>query len=203
MIQTFVKAKVEFVVFCSVIKSTTAPKKAEHFHSKAEIEKYLKESGLKHSILKPGPFFENFNDPANWNPLAKGSVKGLWKKDLKLPLVSTNDIGKGAVVMFKNQNEWNGKSVDCVTWKGDGSDLEQALTRASGEPSKYSIGLPRFLLWLMSGDLYAMVVFFEAGGLDDVDLEPFKKMIGDYDDAEKWFRSVGKWSNGQKFKSLQ
>ena len=43
--------------------------------------------------------------------------------------------------------------------------LAEALTKASGEPSKFSVGLPRFVLWLMSRDLYAMIVWFEKGGL--------------------------------------
>ena len=49
--------------------------------------------------------------------------------------------------------------------EGDGQMLADALTKASGEPSKFSVGLPRFILWLMSRDLYAMIEWFEKGGL--------------------------------------
>ncbi len=43
--------------------------------------------------------------------------------------------------------------------------LAEALTKASGEPCKFSVGLPRFVLWLMSRDLCAMFEWFDKGGL--------------------------------------
>ena len=37
----------------------------------------------------------------------------------------------------------------------------------------------------------------------DVDMAVFKKMVPDAMDAEAWFKSVGKWSNGDKFASMK
>ena len=37
----------------------------------------------------------------------------------------------------------------------------------------------------------------------DVDMAVVKKMVPDAMDAEAWFKSVGKWSNGDKFASMK
>lgn len=58
---------------------------------------------------------ENLDDPANWNPLKKGSVKFLTAT--KVSLCATADVGKAAAIMFQNQDEWNEKTVDVVSWK--------------------------------------------------------------------------------------
>lgn len=70
---------VKHIVFSSVIHADICPDKVLHFKSKLEIENYFKKSGVvSYSILRPVAFIENFDDPANWNPLKKGSVGGLW-----------------------------------------------------------------------------------------------------------------------------
>ena len=51
--------------------------------SKHTLESYVKQSGVPHGILRLGCFFENLDDPANWNPLAKRSVKMLSGKPIK------------------------------------------------------------------------------------------------------------------------
>lgn len=58
---------------------------------------------------------ENLDDPANWNPLKKGSIKFL--TEVKCGLCATVDIGKAAAVMFQNQDEWNGKTLDVISWR--------------------------------------------------------------------------------------
>ena len=51
--------------------------------SKHTLEGYLKQSGVPHGILRLGCFFDNMDDPANWNPLAERSVKMLSGKPIK------------------------------------------------------------------------------------------------------------------------
>ena len=52
---------------CSGLESV--PKECKHITGKILIEKYLKESGISYSIVRPTAFFENFDDNANYNPL--------------------------------------------------------------------------------------------------------------------------------------
>ena len=75
MVDACVSAGCSYVVFCSVADAEGFNEKVKHIKGKIIVEEYLKKSGLKHSILRPVAFFENYADPANWNPLKKGHVK--------------------------------------------------------------------------------------------------------------------------------
>ena len=49
------------------------------------------------------------------------------------------------------------QKLNCVGWEGNGNDLADSLSRASGTPCKYSIGVPLLLQRLFMNDLYHMV----------------------------------------------
>jgi hypothetical protein len=53
-------------------------------------------------IIRPCAFFENVDDPGNWNPLKKGSVKMLQRGEFSMGYISTVDVGKGiaAIIVF-------------------------------------------------------------------------------------------------------
>ena len=70
-------AGVEHLVFMSVADAEFFDEHVKHLHAKVGLEKYLRESGVPFSILRPCAFFENLDDAANWNPLKKGVVKFL------------------------------------------------------------------------------------------------------------------------------
>ena len=69
MVDAAKAAGVSHAVFLSIADAQLFGPKALHAHAKLEIEAYLKESGLRYSILRPYVFFENLDDAANWNPL--------------------------------------------------------------------------------------------------------------------------------------
>jgi len=106
---------VTFVIYSSAGDLESFNDKVHHIKGKIDVENYLKASGLRFGIVRPVAFFENLDDPANWNPLKKGSVKFL--TECKVSMCATIDIGKAAAVMFQNQEEWNGKTVDVASWK--------------------------------------------------------------------------------------
>jgi uncharacterized protein YbjT (DUF2867 family) len=129
-------ANVEHLVFISVADAEHFNDKVKHIKTKVAIEKYLKESGLKYSILRPVAFFENFDDGANYNPLKKGQLKFLSTTTVKF--CSTYDIGRAAAVMFKSPAQWQGKTLDVVSWAGDLSQVAAALekvTPVAGQPT--------------------------------------------------------------------
>ena len=112
---------VTFVIYSSAGDLESFNDKVHHIKGKIDVENYLKASGLRFGIVRPVAFFENLDDPANWNPLKKGSVKFL--TECKVAMCATIDIGKAAAVMFQNQEEWNGKTVDVASWKVDIVDI--------------------------------------------------------------------------------
>lgn len=69
MVDAAKAAGISHAVFLSLADAQLLGPKALHAHAKLAIEAYLKQSGLRFSILRPYVFFENFDDAANWNPL--------------------------------------------------------------------------------------------------------------------------------------
>jgi uncharacterized protein YbjT (DUF2867 family) len=197
--------RIEHVVFSSVGDADNAPKKIHHFWGKADVEKYMSSqfddaSGITWSVLRPVAFFDNVDDPANYNPLKKGSLKFLTRPDKKVKLISCEDIGKGAAVLLTNPEEYAGKIIEAAGAEHTGVELAEALSEASGTKCKYGIAVPRFALWLFMGDLYHMVKWFEDVGYS-ADVEEFKRLVPDAQDAKAFFKAKGQWSNGEKFVS--
>ena len=195
-----IKAKggVQHVVYSSVANADVAPDAVGHFKSKLDVEDHLKASGLNYSILRPVAFFENYDDPANFNALKKGSVKGLWQADLKVKHVACRDIGKAAAVMLANPSKWRGKTLDCASDDLTGDDVAAALTEVSGVECTYGVAVPRFIMRCVMKDLNAMVEFFETTGYDS-DLAAFRAVVPDAQDCKAWFAAKGAWANGVKF----
>lgn len=193
---------VKHVVFSSVGDADKAPEAVAHFKSKFDIENHLKASGLDYSILRPVAFFENFDDPVNFNALTPGSIKGLWPASLSVLCVATADIGKAGCVMLSDPAAWKGKTLDCSTEHVDGAKLSAALTQASGIECTYSLSMPPFAIKLFLNDLHHMIKFFTDPGYSCNPAE-FKKVVPDAMGIDAWLAKKGKWgSNGEPFKPL-
>jgi uncharacterized protein YbjT (DUF2867 family) len=188
-------AKVDHFIFVSVADAERFNDDVKHIKTKVVIEDYLRKSGVPYSILRPTAFFENFDDPKNWNPLKKGSIKFLTVKSCKY--CATYDIGRAAAIMFKNPKEWLGRSLDVIGWEGDLSEVAAALERVGGMPVKTKLAMPIFLRRIFLKDLHNMFLYFEAGGPTGAP-EEFKNIVPDALSAEDWFRFHGHYSNGEK-----
>jgi uncharacterized protein YbjT (DUF2867 family) len=194
--------QVKHVVYNSGADADRAPKIIGEFWSKVDIENYMEQElasvQVSWSVLRPVAFLENLDDAKNGNPLTKGSVKMLTKKDCSVKYISAADIGKGSATLLMNPEEYAGKKVDAATCEYTGSELADILTKVSGVECKYSVSVPRFVLRFFVRNLYHMVTFFEKEAYDDTNIEDYRKMVPDYQDAEAWFISKGQWANGDK-----
>lgn len=191
-------AGVDHLIFVSVVDAELFNEHVKHISTKVVIEDYLRKSGVPSSILRPTAFFENFDDPKNWNPLKKGTIKFLSTKRIKY--CATYDIGRAAAVMFNNRETWLGRSLDVIGWEGDLSDVAKALEKVGGVPVKPKLAMPIFLRRLLLKDLHNMFLYFEAGGPKG-SVADFKKVIPDALSAEDWFRFHGHYSDGEKIGS--
>lgn len=189
-------AGVDHLIFMSVADAEVMDERVKHIKTKMVIEDYLRASGVKHSILRPCAFFENFDDPANWNPLRKGRLKFLSEKEIKY--CSTYDLGRAAAIMFKDPENWLGKSLDVISWKGDLSQVASALEKVGGVKVKFGLAMPVFLRRLFLKDLHYMFLYFEDQKGPKGEPEDFKKILPDAFNAEDWFRFHGLYSNGEK-----
>ena len=192
-------AGVEHLIFMSVADAEFFNEHVKHLKAKVALEKYIRDSGVPYSILRPCAFFENFDDPANWNPLKKGVVKFLSEHDCKY--CATYDIGRAAAIQFKNPHEWLGKTLDVIGWQGNLSQVADALSRVSGIPVKAKLAMPKFFRKLFLKDLHHMFLYYEDEKGPKGTPQDFKKVLPDAMSAEDWFRFHGKYSNGEKIVS--
>mmetsp|Transcript_14704 Transcript_14704/g.30399 ORF Transcript_14704/g.30399 Transcript_14704/m.30399 type:complete len:305 (-) Transcript_14704:124-1038(-) len=196
--------QVQHVVFNSGcgVGIATGPRMGE-FQSKGDVELYMAKElssvQITWSVLRPVAFMENLDDEKNGNSLKKGSVKMLTKPGYSVNYISCTDIGKGSAVLLLNPELYAGRKIDAATGSYTGPELAKALSKASGVACKYSMSVPRFVLYLFVGDLYKLVTWIEGGGYDDVEIEPFRKIVPDYQDAQAWFAAKGQWANGELF----
>merc|ERR1712232_469517 len=154
------------------------------------------------SVLRPATFMENFHDPKNYNPLTKGKVKLFVKPKANLKYISCTDIGKGCAALLLNPELYAGQKIDAATCEYNGPELAEALSEVSGVKCKYSMSVPRIVLYFFVHPLYRLVTWFEDGGYDDTEMEPFRKIVPDYQDAKAWFAAKGHWANGERFSNM-
>jgi len=197
--------QVQHVVYSSGAHAGEVPTKIPEMHSKADVEIYmekeLKGSAITWSVLRPAAFLENLDDKKNGNPLKKGSLKMLTKPDCSIEYIAAADIGKGGAELLMNPQMYKYQKIDAATCEYTGPELARILSQVSGTKCKYSISAPRFVLWVFEKNLYHLVTWFESDDYKKTDIEAFKKMVPDYQDAKDWFAAKGKWDNGEKFKN--
>jgi len=195
--------QVNHVVFSSGAKADADSAKFGEFRSKIDIEKFMAKElpplQITWSVLRPVAFLENFDDAKNGNPLTKGKLKMLVKPEASLKYISCTDIGKGCAALLMNPDLYAGQKIDAATCEYTGPQMAKELSEVSGVECTYSLSVPRFVLWLFVPYLYRLVKWFEAGGYDDTEMEPFRKIVPDYQDAKAWFQAKGAWANGEKF----
>ena len=187
-------AGVEHLIFMSVADAECFDKHTTHLKAKVELEKYLRQSGVPFSILRPCAFFENLDDAANWNPLKKGVVKFLSVQDCKY--CATYDIGRAAAIQFRNRSEWLGKSLDVIGWQGDLNQVAAALSKVSGVPVKARLAMPIFLRRLFLNDLHHMFLYYEVQKGPRGTPDEFKQVVPDALSAEDWFRFHNRYADG-------
>jgi uncharacterized protein YbjT (DUF2867 family) len=194
-------AGVDQLIFMSVADAEFFNAHVKHLKAKVAMEEYLHKSGIPYSILRPCAFFENFDDPANRNPLRKGVVKFLTEQECKF--CATYDIGRAAAIQFKNPKEWLGKTLDVIGWQGNLSQVGEALSKVSGIPVKAKLAMPKFLRKLFLKDLHNMFLYYEDEKGPRGTPQQFKKILPTAMSAEDWFRFHGSYSNGEKIETAK
>jgi uncharacterized protein YbjT (DUF2867 family) len=190
IVQALERSQVQHVVWCSVGWGRGAPAAVTHFHALEAVAERVRTSTLSSwSIIEPAAYFENLDDPANWNPLKLDRVKMITEARIKW--CSTYDVGRVAAAHFLEPAAFAGKSAELATWEGDLSDLAAAMQAASGHKTVGKLAMPKIFRKLLLGCLHDMCLFFEAGGAltsPGYDIEACRRLNPDAFSAEDWFR---------------
>jgi uncharacterized protein YbjT (DUF2867 family) len=118
--------------------------KVPHFDAKGEADKVFAELGLPVTLLLTSFYWDNFiffGMGPKRGPDGKLAIT-LPMGDKKLPGIAAEDIGKCAYGIFKNGQEYVGKTIGIAGEHLTGAQMASALTKALGQPVSYNSVTP-------------------------------------------------------------
>eukprot|EP01122_Echinamoeba_exundans_P015357 TRINITY_DN7254_c0_g1_i1.p1 TRINITY_DN7254_c0_g1~~TRINITY_DN7254_c0_g1_i1.p1 ORF type:complete len:350 (+),score=96.19 TRINITY_DN7254_c0_g1_i1:767-1816(+) len=178
---------VKHLVYSSVASADIGEKWGiDHFHSKFEIEEYIRGLNIPHSIVRPAAFFDSRLDK-NLKPTGT-TVVGITKPETKMQYVAVEDIGFFAALMFaEGPEKWNGKILELAGDNLDGIQVTKDFSEHLQRPLQYK-ALPGWLVRLFIGkDIKNMADFFEAEGYK-VNIDELKKLHPGLMDHKTWLK---------------
>jgi len=108
-----------------------------HFESKFKVEEHIRELGIPHTIIRPVYFMENFFAPWILPGLKEGRIATAMPPDRKLAMISFRDIGRFAVHILENREEFLGRAIDIAGDNLTGEESAEILSRITGHEIKY------------------------------------------------------------------
>jgi uncharacterized protein YbjT (DUF2867 family) len=134
LVDAIKRTRVSHVVYSSVAganQTTGVP----HFDTKHQIEEHLRGTGLRHTILRPAFFMENWL----WmrDRIESGVLALPLKPETRVQLIAVDDIGVFATMAFDRPKHWDGRAVELAGDELSMTELAQAFTRMSGRDVRY------------------------------------------------------------------
>lgn len=151
MIKAAQAAGIEHIVFSSVGGiDRTEGLGIRHFDSKRVIEQYLRNTGVRYSILRPVTFFENFVSDRYRKAVCNGSFKFAIKSHKPFQMLAMHDLAIFAAQAFAGSPYFENQAVELASQRLTMEEFSAALGKAVGKPVRYRL-LSRPLLRLLSG----------------------------------------------------
>ncbi|KAI1768628.1 NAD(P)-binding protein [Hypoxylon sp. FL1150] len=192
LIDASLKNNIEFFVYSSVDRGGAAsddnPTDIPHFISKHRIEQHLyaktRGSDMGWTVLRPVAFFDNLV-PGFMGKVFNTSWKINLKKDRKLQLIATSDIGFFAAEAFTKPDEYAGKKLSLA---GDELTYEEwaaVFKQKTGEdlPLTFEF-VASFINWMVK-ELGYMFRWFQNVGYG-ADIPSLKKLNPELKDFATW-----------------
>lgn len=103
---------------------------------KAEVESYLRDSGLGYTILRPVTFMENFARMKSVIPV--DGIRDPRKPDTRMLYISVKDIALFVGEAFDNPDKWLGRELNIASDEFTNPELADIMTRVTGIPINYT-----------------------------------------------------------------
>lgn len=129
-------AGIKHLIYTSVgsaHRSTGIP----HFESKFKVEEHIRKLGIPHTIIRPVYFMENFFAPWTLPGLKEGRIATAMPPYRKLAMISVRDIGRFAVHILENRDEFLGRGIDIAGDDVSGEKSAEVFSRITGHEIKY------------------------------------------------------------------
>ncbi|GAA5979730.1 hypothetical protein JCM11641_004068 [Rhodosporidiobolus odoratus] len=175
-----------YLIFTSVSDATPTCG-VPHFETKAKVEQAIKESGIKHTILAPVAFYDNFPRKSG---LATFAGMGLFEAALQgkeLKMVACDDIGYIAAQALTNPNRYSGRHIPLA---GDSLTMSQVRsTYAKVQNTSVSKAwFPSWIVNILPHDFNRMLLMFREKGFVQADPEGLRREFPQVRTFEQWLR---------------
>jgi uncharacterized protein YbjT (DUF2867 family) len=134
MVDAAVAQSIRHFVYNSVVgadQKTGVP----HFDSKWQIEEHVRASGIKHTILRPLFFMENW---FNWkDQILRGRLEWPLRPEARLQMLAVDDIGAFVAMAFEHPGKWIGRTFEMAGDELSMTQITQALSRMVAHEVKY------------------------------------------------------------------
>ena len=159
-----------------------------HFDSKFEIEEHIRRTGLRHTILRPVFFMENWEGMRGM--LEQGVLAQPLDPQRTLQQVSVDDIGAFAAMAFEHPGKWQGRTVELAGDELSMIQLAETFGRVLGRDVRYE-QVPWDEFEKQAGHDYTVMYrwFNEAGY--NADIPGLRQDYPDLSTLERWLRRKG------------
>ncbi len=124
---------VQYIVYSTYLFSD--PELGRPDMVKAVVEKYLRDSGLGYTVLRPVTFMENMN--GKQDVMATVGIRDPRNPTIKRQYISVNDIGLIAAEVFENPDEWDGRDQNIAGDELTNPELVDMFSRLMGIQIKF------------------------------------------------------------------
>ena len=185
------KAQVEHFVYSSV-GGAERNLRIDHWESKWEIEKHIRELGLPATILRPVAFMENYYIDQVEIGILKGKLMDPIRADKPYQTIAADDIGAFAALAFERPRDFIGLELEIAGSELTNPEAAQVFSRVLGTPVRFK-KLPMPLVRFFLGrEFYQMFRWFNEAGFQ-ADIAGLRGRFPEVhlQTLEEWLRNEG------------
>ena len=164
----------------------------EHWETKWEIEKHIRQLGLPATILRPAAFMENYYIDQVEIGILKGKLMDPIRHDKPYQTIATDDIGAFVALAFDQPDKFLGKELEIAGSELTNPQAAEIFSRVLGKPVKFQ-KLPMLMVRLVLGrEFYQMFDWFNRAGFQ-ADIADLRRRYPEVhlQSLEEWLRSEG------------
>ena len=173
-----------------------------HWESKWEIEKHIRQLGLRSTIFRPASFMEIYHILEVEVGILKGKLADPIRGDKPYQTIATDDIGAFVALAFERPEDFIGLELEIAGSELTNLEAAQVFSRVMSKPVKFR-KLPLPLVRLILGkEFYAMFHWFNEAGYqaDIADLHRRYPEVHLHT-LEEWLREEGWNRRGLRFRA--
>ncbi|KAF2033162.1 NAD(P)-binding protein [Setomelanomma holmii] len=199
LIDASLKNGVKYFVYSSVdrhgARSDTDSTNIPHFISKHNIEQHLfakaMNTDMKYTVLRPVAFFENLT-PDFLGKVFSTSWESTLRKDQKLQLIATSDIGFFAAEAFSDPEKFQNQSISIAGDEMTFSEYKQIFEQKTGQKLPTTFRFISAAINAMVKELGYMFRWFRDVGYG-ADIKSLKTLNPRMKDFRTWLDTESAW----------